>query len=122
MGNSHHAWEDDAVANELHASLVTLEEQIRQAGGPTGGWRDAQHDIFKCLCRFLRGQPPAVLCDRMVERFPEISREEIAAHLQWFLEFEQRQSVKRQLLAKWRQRLAEIPTEVADSRDIETLE
>jgi len=120
--NSHHAWEDDAVANELHESLVILEEEIRQAGGPTGGWRDGLHDSFKRIFRVFRGQPSPALCDRMAERFPEINREEIAAHVQWFLEFEQRQSVKRQLLAKRRQRLAELPTEVADAQYMDTLE
>lgn len=113
---------NDSVMNEVRKGLSTLEEEAKRAGGPTGGWGEVDHEIFQRVFRVFRRKSSQLVCDRVAERMPHISLDEIEGHVQWFTEHEQRQSAKRHLLAKWRERTADLETEATRVQEIRAFE
>lgn len=99
---------NDIVINEVREAISVLEDEIDQAGGLTGGWKDFEHEMFQRIFRMYRKQPSPLLNERMAERLPGMCMDEIAAHVEWFIEFEHRQSAKRKLFARRRERIAQL--------------
>lgn len=122
-GQTHnHDVESDAVIAELRETLCKLEEDLRQAGGPTGYWGQVEHEIFLRVFRLFRRRSPEVLLDSLCERVRERSREETAEHVRWFLDCEQRQSAKREILAKRQDRIATLEQEAKDAKEQHAME
>lgn len=106
--------ENDTVIQDIREALAALEEEVRQAGGITGGWGEVNHEMFMRTFRLFRRQSSEVLSDRLAERLRGVTQDAIDAHVTWYLEFEQRQSEKRKLLTNRRYRLKELEQRSAE--------
>lgn len=103
----------DPVIEEVRTALAELEEDMKKAGGPLGGWREVDHEIFQRVFRMFRRQSFTIICDRVCERLQSVSHSEVLEHIKCFFVFEKHQSSKRRLLAKWRVRLAHLEEQAA---------
>lgn len=109
--------EDDVILEELREEVLQLDEEIRQAGGSTGGWSATDHQVFARLFRMFRHHSLPVLCDCLAERLPTTPREDIEAHAGWFSEYERKQALKRKLLAKWRDRKRQLDCQALEAHE-----
>lgn len=106
---------EDPELRELRSALDTLEAEEKRAGGSTGGWNAADHEVFIRVARMFKMQATPVFFTRLEERFPSFSKGYIADHARWLAEHEQGQATKRKLLSRWRDRKSEIEREAADA-------
>jgi len=98
----------DSVINDIRKSLTQLDVDIKQAGGSTGGWSALHHNIFMRTFRMFKMQATPTFFVRLNERLPDKSDAELTAHAMWLADDEARQTQRRQLLHRWRERRAEL--------------
>lgn len=65
-----------------------------------------------------RKQPSHLLHERLSDKLPDKCMDEIAAHVEWFIEFDQLQSSKRQLFASWRERISKFEQDTAEEQEM----
>ncbi|CAE8642652.1 unnamed protein product, partial [Polarella glacialis] len=100
--------QEDPELLQLRADLAALTAEIAQAGGPNGGWTQIQQDVFLRILRMFKMEATPTCYARLAQQFPGLSEAELAIHFRWFVENEARQAKRRKLLARWRERRAEL--------------
>ncbi|CEM01573.1 unnamed protein product [Vitrella brassicaformis CCMP3155] len=102
-----------SIKDQLEQALACLEgvkeelrgvdKEIETKGGILGGWREDDHQIFlkvKTACRdHIHTQS---FMDRLLLSLPSRTREEAAAHIEWYDHFAILQAERRLLIQKWR--------------------
>jgi hypothetical protein len=108
---------EDPEIIELRSALKTLETEVERAGGMTGGWGAADHEVFTRIARIFKMETTPAFFKKVEERMPHMSKSKLADHARWFVEHEQRQATKRRLLARWRERCSELERKAADEKE-----
>lgn len=108
---------DDPELQEIRESLKELEAEAECAGGVTGGWSLFHHSVFQRLFQAFKLEASEAFYARLQERLPERRKEELLDHVRWWGENESRQAAKRQLLARWRQRRADLDRQAAEAEE-----
>lgn len=106
--SSLHVANDDPELQEIRNSLKNIAEEVEKAGGQYGGWNQYHHEVFIRIFRIFKLQATESCYARLLERFPDRNKEELAEHIAWFNDNETRQGRRRVLLAKWRRRKQEL--------------
>jgi len=106
----------DAEATALKEQLAALDAEVQAKGGQSGSWPNYQHLVFTRILRMFGGKATPACRARLQQSLPERSEAQIEEHLQWTAAHEARLSLRRDLLARWRERQGELSQETGEAR------
>lgn len=109
--------EEDAEMKRVREQLAALDAEVKSLGGETGGWSNLEHGIFIRMFRSFNMKATAAFYARAGEWLPQRSEAAVADHVRWISEYENWQVKRRRLLARWRDRRAEIGRQAAEARE-----
>merc|ERR1719401_674519 len=66
----------------------------------------------------FRRQTPDLICDCLVDKLPQYSREEVEDHMHWYVDHELHHHRKQELLSKYRQRMEELEQDAVEADEI----
>lgn len=107
---------EDAVILEVKEELAALDAEISSAGGETGGWSNLEHHIFLRLFHNFGLKATPRFYAMLQERLPSMSEADLVDHVRWTADYEAKQTKRRLLLVKWRDRKADLARQAADAR------
>mmetsp|Transcript_7544 Transcript_7544/g.18181 ORF Transcript_7544/g.18181 Transcript_7544/m.18181 type:complete len:392 (-) Transcript_7544:816-1991(-) len=93
----------DKQVSELRDALDALTAEIEHDGGASGGWLKDDHDAFMRMYGKCKSMDSPAFYEQ-VAALVHCSHEDIVEHVVWYREWCRKTDLKKELLAKWKER------------------
>ncbi|CAD7927547.1 unnamed protein product [Amoebophrya sp. A120] len=93
----------DRQVSELRDALDSLTAEIEHDGGATGGWLKDDHEAFMRMYAKCKSMESPTFYEQ-VAQLVHCTHEDIAEHVVWYKEWCRKTELKKDLLAKWKDR------------------